>query len=99
MKVNLTHHAGVERIDRISECLATYGMNEFVLELKKEQKLYRLTDTGILFIFNEDGVTLITGYIPSPDKVSAMYKESGYTQAPRHIMAVAVRNTRTHKRR
>ena len=37
MKFTMTYHAEVERIDRITACLVTLGMNEFVEILNIER--------------------------------------------------------------
>ena len=97
MNVILTHHAGVERIDRIANCLALFGMNEFILEIKESSRLFRLTDTGILFVFDETGSVLITGYMATPEKVASMYKRAGYAQVPRNTWSVITRNSRTYR--
>ena len=97
MKFTMTYHAEVERIDRITACLETLGMNEFVLEIKESSKVLRLTDTGILFVFDESGNKLITGYAPGPMKVASLYKRVGYAEAPRKMWLTATRNSQRYK--
>jgi hypothetical protein len=97
MKFTMTYHAEVERIDRITACLVTLGMNEFVLEIKESSKVLRLTDTGILFVFDESGNKLITGYAPGPMKVASLYKRVGYAEAPRKMWLTATRNSQRYK--
>ena len=93
----MTYHAQVERVDRISACLATLGMNEFILEVKRGRTIERLTDTGILFVFGRDDDKLITGYIANPMRVAAMYKSCGYKEAPRKVWLLAARNSQRYK--
>ena len=92
----MTHHAQVERIDRIAACLEHLGFNEFILEVKEENRLYRLTDTGIIFVFGETGETLITGYMGAPLKISALYKRAGYTGMPPTVWKMVKRNQKLY---
>jgi hypothetical protein len=92
----MTYHAKVERIDRIAALLTEVGYNEFVLEVRESNHLYRLTDTGIIFIFDETGTTLITGYMGQRLKVSALYKLAGYTETPQRIWKTVTRNEKQY---
>lgn len=92
----MTYHAKVERIDRITALLAEVGYNEFVLEVKQPGRLYRLTDTGIIFIFNETGEILITGYLGQRLKVSSLYKQAGYAETPQKIWKTVIRNEKLY---
>jgi hypothetical protein len=92
----MTYHAKVERIDRITTLLTEVGYNEFILEVKQFGRMLRLTDTGIIFIFDETGETLITGYLGQRLKVSALYKQAGYTETPKNVWKMVTRNERQY---
>ena len=92
----MTYHAKVERIDRIATLLTEIGYNEFILEVKQPGRMWRLTDTGIIFIFDETGETLITGYLGQRLKVSSLYKQAGYTETPQRVWKTVTRNERQY---
>lgn len=92
----MTYHAKVERIDRITTILTEVGYNEFVLEVKQPGRLWRLTDTGIIFIFDEAGETLITGYLGQRLKISSLYKQAGYAETPQRIWKTVIRNEKQY---
>lgn len=92
----MTYHAKVERIDRITALLTEVGYNEFILEVKQLGRMLRLTDTGIIFIFDEAGETLITGYLGQRLKVSALYKQAGYIETPQKVWKTVVRNEKRY---
>ena len=97
IKTSMTYHASVERIDRIVACIEHLGMDDFVLECAEPTRLYRLTNTGILFVFNERGDTLITGYMATFDKVAALYKSQGYERIPLQMADRIARNNKKYK--
>lgn len=92
----MTYHAKVERIDRIVTLLTEVGYNEFILEVKQFGRMLRLTDTGIIFIFDESGETLITGYLGQRLKVSSLYKQAGYTETPKKVWKTVTRNEKQY---
>ena len=92
----MTYHAKVERIDRIAALLAEVGYNEFILEVKQPGRMWRLTDTGIIFIFDESGETLITGYMGQRLKVSSLYKQAGYIETPKNVWKTITRNEKRY---
>lgn len=94
LKVNMTYHASVERIDRIVDCIVRYGLGEVVLEVYsgEVQKLFRLTDTGMLLVFDRDGNTLISGYMCNIEKCIVLYKLAGQTMPP-YIRKTVIRNS------
>lgn len=92
----MTYHARVERIDRITALLTEVGYNEFILEVKQSGRTLRLTDTGIIFIFDKAGETLITGYLGQRLKVSSLYKQAGYTETPQKVWKTVIRNEKKY---
>lgn len=93
LKVDSTYHAGVERIDRITECIVRYGLGEIALEVysDKAQKLYRLTETGMLLVFDKDGKTLVSGYMCNIEKCIILYKLAGKSVPP-YMKKTVIRN-------
>jgi hypothetical protein len=94
-KVQMTKHATQERMDRLVKIALTLGWGEILLKSPKENgtKMECITSTGVLMIMNKDCDTLITAFVPSIDKVTAVYKNCGQT-VPKTLKQVVVRNTK-----
>ena len=67
IKFEMTHHASVDRLDRLVACVQYLGMSEFVLE----QPDPRYPNT----------VRCLTGFMATPKQVCAMYKGQRVPQA------------------
>lgn len=76
MKIEMTHHASVDRLERLSACIEYLGMNEIIREVpdnRHNRLAFRcLTDTGIILIKGDDG-KLITGYMATVAQVASLY--------------------------
>lgn len=80
MKKNITQHMSLDRSDRAIYILSTIGMGDHII---KEQRCVDdkgrvswqcLTNTGVLLVMDERKEIIITMYIASQPKVSAMYE-------------------------
>ena len=79
IKRNITYHISEDRLDRACYIMQTVGIGEIVKEEKCVQEDGRiswqcLTNTGVILVMSEDRKIVITLYIASQAKVSAMYK-------------------------
>jgi hypothetical protein len=79
IKRNITYHISEDRLDRACFIMQTVGIGEIVKEERCIQEDGRiswqcLTNTGVILVMSEDRKIVITLYIASQAKVSAMYK-------------------------
>ena len=79
IKRNCTYHISEDRLDRACYIMQTVGIGEIVKEERCIQEDGRiswqcLTNTGVILVLSEDRKIVITLYIASQAKVSAMYK-------------------------
>jgi hypothetical protein len=79
IKRNITYHISEDRIDRAYYIMETIGIGEIIKEQRCFDEKGRiswqcLTNTGVLLVLDEKKEILITLYIASQSKVSAMYK-------------------------
>lgn len=96
MKIEMTYHASVERLDRLAACVQYLGMNEIVkeqLDTKHNRNAVRkLTDTGIILVVAEDG-KLITGYMATVAQVASFYD----SKTPSYMMNRVKKNVQKYK--
>lgn len=79
IKRNCTYHISEDRLDRACFIMQTVGIGEIVKEERCIQEDGRiswqcLTNTGVILVMSEDRKIVITLYIATQAKVSAMYK-------------------------
>ena len=79
IKRNITYHISEDRLDRACYIMETIGIGEIIKEQKCIDEKGRtswqcLTNTGVLLVFDEKKEIIITLYIASQPKVSAMYE-------------------------
>ena len=100
-KPTISYHASEERIERLTACLATLGMNEYVLSVKDNERNNNttkfLTDTGIIIIRNSDNGNIVTGYMASVSQAAKMYKMAGFERMPNGMYKKVTSNKKKHK--
>ena len=79
LKRNCTYHISEERIDRAMYIMQTIGIGDPIKEEHCVDERGRtswqcLTNTGVILVLNEEKTVVITLYIATQPKVSAMYK-------------------------
>ena len=79
MKRNITYHISEDRLDRAVFIMTTIGLGNIIFEepwVDEEGKRswQCITDTGVLLVLDERKEIVITLYIATQSKVSAMYK-------------------------
>ena len=98
MKVELTYHARVERIDRLTALLVNLELGEIILEApdeRNEGSVRCLTSTGIVLVKSMYTGAIITGYMATMDQLHAMYYSINQREIPRDILRRVKRNA-TH---
>lgn len=79
IKRNCTCHISEDRLDRATFIMTTIGIGEVIKEVKQIDEKGRvswqcLTNTGVLLVLDEKKEIVITLYIASQPKVSALYE-------------------------
>jgi len=79
MKRNITYHISEDRLDRAVYIMQTIGIGNIIKEVHATDEKGRtswqcLTDTGVILVLNEQKTIVITLYIASQPKVSALYE-------------------------
>lgn len=97
-KTKLTNHMVLDRSDRAVYILLNLGLGEIIKETHRIDEKGRsswqcLTNTGVLIVMDEKKETIITLYVASQPKVSAMYKGN----TPTWLLKVVKKNKKHAK--
>ena len=95
MTVTMTRHASEDRLERLATCVEKLGMSKFILEAKNPNHpgtISCLTSTGIIIVRSVDTGAIITGFMATTQKISAMYHSAGYDRVPPKIFARVQKN-------
>lgn len=84
------------RMDRYMEIQLKIGFgSKFVAIVEMENKYECLTDSGVVMVVSKDTYNgkrlLITTYVGTIDKASAMFKSSGYPRIPSFVSAAIIK--------
>lgn len=80
MKIQMTHHAINDRLDRLVYIAQKIGFGEeIVCEGFREDKGTRqcITETGVLIVKMPHDDKMVTAYIPSLEQTGMIYKSAG----------------------
>ena len=91
MTFEMTYHASVERVDRLSACVQYLGMSKFIYEKPDRRHpgtVQCVTSTGIIIVKNAVSGALITGWMATPKQIAAIYKG----RAPQKLFNRVVKN-------
>lgn len=91
-KIALSSHAKNERLDRLTYIAVNIGFGETVIEHCMETKRECVTDTGIILVKDLHNEFLITAFVGTIDKISAIYHANGFERVPTHIYNKAQKN-------
>ena len=100
MKVTLTRHASVDRLDRLVALVEYLGVGDIVLEVpddRHEDTIRCLTSTGIIFVKSITTGAIITGYMAGMDQVHAMYYSANYSKVPSRMYTRVAKNLEKYK--
>lgn len=92
----MTYHARIERADRLTYIAMNVGFGEVILETphpKYADRIQCLTNTGVFIVKTKQG-DVITAFIPTVERVSAMYRAMGYNRVPTYVMNKAKKNVK-----
>ena len=93
--MKMSYHARVERLDRLVACMTHIGYNEFAYEIpdpRSPQHYYTITDTGIILVRGTDDGTVVTGYMATINKLTALFNGN----VPSSLKKVVVRNEKKY---
>ena len=95
IKRNISYHISEDRLGRACYIMETVGLGEIIKEERAVDEKGRvswqcLTNTGVIMIFNEQKTMMVTLYIATQPKVSAMYKGN----TPSWVMKMVRKNLR-----
>ena len=96
IKTQMSKHAITDRLDRLAACVRYLGVGEVVLEEIHNNVRFRLTSTGLCLLYSATEEKLITGYMCSVGRCSAMYKASGAEKVPENILRTVIRNNKKY---
>lgn len=78
-KYDMTHHAQVDRLNRLSQCIETIGVGE-ILKQKidtERQTITQVTSTGLILVVGLKSGKLVTGYMGTVSQIAYLY--NGHT--------------------
>lgn len=93
--MKMSYHARVERIDRLVACMTHLGYNEFAYEIpdpRSPDHVYTITDTGIILVRGVDDGTVVTGYMATIAKITALF----HGNVPTQLKKTVVRNEKKY---
>lgn len=88
MKTNrivMSAHVREDRLDRMTYIAMNVGFGEVVMEHRMESKRECITDTGVILVKGLEDDFLITAFVGTIDKVSAIYHANGFDRVPTKI--------------
>lgn len=80
IKRNMSAHASVERLNRLEYIIDTIGLGEPCIHapsLATPSRIEVVTTTGVVIVQASDSNTVITAFIGSIDKITAIYRSVG----------------------
>ena len=93
--MKMSYHARVERLDRLVACMTHIGYNEFAYEIpdpRSPDHIYTITDTGIILVRGADDGTVVTGYMATIKKLTAIFNGN----VPTGLKKIVVRNEKKY---
>ena len=98
MMYRLSHHAQVERQERLFTIIDTIGIGKEVDKFYKEEenKYEVFTDTGVLLIVGTDN-TLITAYVVTKERAKAVYSANGRSHISPRVADKIIYNEIHHR--
>jgi hypothetical protein len=97
-KIKMSTHVVEERLDRLTYIAMNIGFGKIIIEHCLETKRECITDTGIILVKDLKEDFLITAFVGTIDKVSAIYHANGYERIPTPIYNKVIKNTYHVKR-
>ena len=101
--VGFTQHAKEDRVDRLSNCIATVGIGEIVFLCKSTRAKYPnevvlncVTSSGLVLIINATKNKIITGYLGTVRHVEGLYRGEGLRRLPDELFRTLRKNEKKY---
>lgn len=93
-KYDMTYHAQVDRLDRLSLCIETVGVGDILKQRidQERQTITQVTSTGLILVVGLKSGKLITGFMGTVSQVAYLYQ--GHT--PTSLMKVVKKNNKLY---
>ena len=91
-KIVMSTHVREDRLDRMTYIAINVGFGEVVMEHRMETKKECITNTGVILVKNLEDDFLITAFVGTIDKVTAIYHANGYDRIPTNIYNKVTKN-------
>ena len=91
-RIVMSAHVKEERLDRMTYIAMNVGFGEVIMEHRMETKRECITDTGVILVKGLEDDFLITAFVGTIDKVSAIYHANGYERIPSSVYNKVVKN-------
>lgn len=93
-KYNMTHHAQVDRLERLSLCIETVGVGDILKQCidQERQTITQVTSTGLVLIIGLKSGKLVTGFMGTVSQIAYLYH--GHT--PTSLMRVVKENNKKY---
>lgn len=91
-RIVMSAHVREERLDRLTYIAMNVGFGEVIIENRLETKRECITDTGVILVKGLEDDFLITAFIGTIDKVSAIYHANGYERIPTSVYNKVIKN-------
>lgn len=101
MMIKMSPHASAERMERMMYIVTEIGIGEpavSYVEADTHRKI-TLTDTGVVLVQDDYTELLITAYVASMDRATAMWMRvhGDNKRMPNYLYAKVLRNKKTHR--
>jgi hypothetical protein len=91
-RIVMSTHVREERLDRMTYIAMNVGFGEVIMEHRMETKRECITDTGVILVKGLEDDFLITAFVGTIDKVSAIYHANGYERIPSPVYNKVIKN-------
>lgn len=97
--IKLTHHAQIDRAERLSYLVTEIGIGSCIFENRQEDgRIMRITSTGLYLVFTREKTeTLLTGFPLTVSRAIAIYRKSGYSGIPHNLYKAILQNEKKYK--
>lgn len=102
-QLNISQHAKTDRVDRLSNCIATVGIGKVVFICKSDRAtdptdyvVNCVTSTGLVLVISLTKNLLITGYLGTIPRVMGLYKSRGIQKMPEYLFQTIRKNERRY---
>lgn len=91
----MSEHTKVDRLERMVYIASTIEFGNTLLEVPNDRnRIECITDTGVILVKarSESNDILVTAFVATVEKVSAMYHSAGYDHIPEYLYRRIIKN-------